>query len=71
MNLREIPAVCGQTCLPFSGGSGQLGHHVYLITDDSIVMQYHALCTYHYEEAIIVCSANLLDSFESKTLQFN
>ena len=40
--------------------------------------QYHALCNYHYEEAIIVyffrssmlrCSANLLDSFEYTTLQ--
>ena len=32
MNLGELPAVCGKTCLYF-----QLQRHVYLITEGSIV----------------------------------
>ena len=32
MNLGELPAVCGKTCLYF-----QLERHVYLITEGSIV----------------------------------
>ena len=47
--------------------------------DSDQQLGYHALCNYHYEEAItvyffakpnvVLLSANLLDSFEYKTLQ--
>ena len=52
-NLREIPTVCGQTCLLFRGSSALapcLHDHRWLDSDQ----QYHALCNCHYEEAIIV-----------------
>ena len=53
-NLREIPAVCGQTSLLFRGGSS-LGtmftsDHQWLDSDQ----RYHALCNYRYEQTIIV-----------------
>ena len=48
MNLGELPAVCGKTCLYF-----QLERHVYLITEGSIVTSSITLQKYT-AEAIIV-----------------
>ena len=49
MNLLEIPAVCEQTCLFFSGAVflDYFRHHVYLITNGSIVtssITFYASC---------------------------
>ena len=53
MNLHEIPAVCGQTCLLFRAVPAWtpcLPDHRWLDSDQ----QYLALCYHHYEEAIII-----------------
>ena len=51
MNLLEIPAVCEQRSVLLWGGLFRLyfRHHVYLITNGSIVtQQYYFLCIMHY-----------------------
>ena len=76
MNLGELPAVCGKTCLYF-----QLQRHVYLITEGSIVTSSITLQKYtgyviigsHYYFLFCEaqCSAPIfLDNLEYKTLPY-
>ena len=80
MNLGELPAVCGKTCLYF-----QLERHVYLITVGSIVTR--SITLQKYSRYVIITrrkpllfstlrspmlcfSAHFLDNLEYKTLPY-
>lgn len=80
MNLGELPAVCGKTCLYF-----QLERHVYLITESSIVTS--SIPLQKYMRYVIITrrkpllfsilrspmlrfSAHFLDNLEYKTLPY-
>ena len=68
MNLGELPAVCGKTCLYF-----QLERHVYLITEGSIVTS--SITLQKYTSYVIITrrkpfSTHFLDNVEYKTLPY-